>query len=72
MYKINSKYIFEEKEPLKTTIKFRTTRKTAKVLQDIAIDNEMSLSMLINNAIAQYFINNITQKKPTGQNRCWS
>ena len=63
MYKIKSKYIFEEKEPLSERMTVHTTHKMFKVLQYIALDNDMSVSMVINNALAQYIINDIKKTK---------
>ena len=66
MYKITSPYIFEIKEPITERITLHTTRKISKIMQDIALDNDISVSMLINNAIANYLINDINNEdEPT-------
>ncbi len=62
MYKITSDYIFDIKEPLTDKIVIKTTHKLNRVLQNIVMDNQMSMSIFINNAILHYLINDIEKE----------
>lgn len=62
MYKIVSDYIFDIKEPMTDKLTIKTTHQVNKILQKIAIDNELSMSLLINNAILHYLVNDIEKE----------
>ena len=62
-YEIVSDYIFDIGEPLEANITIKTTPKVKKILTKIAKDNEMTTSMIVNNAILLYLIRDIERKK---------